>query len=175
MSWYVGVARLLALSVLVTSTSNARDAAQILLGYPVQNVGCCKIILHPQWRSRIYPATLFTTAPASVLRAALVGSVLPVGTAVELLQAPSASPAAASSSTTRSCVFATGVVSRLKLSVQSEGDGTNAEGGGGQPASRTRWAQRAVVDLDWVMADGKCAQAFVGLDVLQVAGAVHDR
>lgn len=31
----------------------------------VMNAGCCKVLLHPQWGSAVYPATLFTTAPSS--------------------------------------------------------------------------------------------------------------
>ena len=40
------------------------DGAQQLLNYSVQNAGCCKILLHPSWSSAVYPATIFTTAPA---------------------------------------------------------------------------------------------------------------
>ncbi|KAI8091390.1 methylmalonic aciduria and homocystinuria type D protein [Gilbertella persicaria] len=36
--------------------------------FDVQNVGCCHILLHPTWNSRIYPSTLFTTAPADILK-----------------------------------------------------------------------------------------------------------
>ncbi|KAI9217968.1 hypothetical protein BC828DRAFT_389870 [Blastocladiella britannica] len=41
--------------------------AQALLRYDVMNVGCCKVLLHPTWGSKVYPATCFSTAPASVL------------------------------------------------------------------------------------------------------------
>ncbi|CAI5527204.1 unnamed protein product [Closterium sp. Naga37s-1] len=47
------------------------DAAQTLLGYPVANAGCCKVLLHPQWGSAVYPATFFTSAPLDVLLEAL--------------------------------------------------------------------------------------------------------
>lgn len=40
------------------------DGAQQLLGYAVQNAGCCKVLLHPAWNSSVYPASIFTTAPA---------------------------------------------------------------------------------------------------------------
>lgn len=38
-------------------------ALNAVLGYSVQNAGCCKIILHPKWGSAVYPATMFTKAP----------------------------------------------------------------------------------------------------------------
>mmetsp|Transcript_71081 Transcript_71081/g.139622 ORF Transcript_71081/g.139622 Transcript_71081/m.139622 type:complete len:200 (+) Transcript_71081:17-616(+) len=50
---------------------NEVDCAQTLLGYSVQNAGCCKIILHPQWGSAVYPASIFTTAPVDAVLAAL--------------------------------------------------------------------------------------------------------
>lgn len=34
-----------------------------LMGYSIQNAGCCKIVLHPRWGSAVYPATVFTLAP----------------------------------------------------------------------------------------------------------------
>ncbi|ORZ03344.1 hypothetical protein BCR43DRAFT_483183 [Syncephalastrum racemosum] len=34
----------------------------------VQNVGCCHILLHRDWKSHVYPATFFTTAPADILQ-----------------------------------------------------------------------------------------------------------
>ena len=43
------------------------DGAQQLLEYSVQNAGCCKILLHPSWSSAVYPATIFTTAPAGMI------------------------------------------------------------------------------------------------------------
>mmetsp|Transcript_2224 Transcript_2224/g.3500 ORF Transcript_2224/g.3500 Transcript_2224/m.3500 type:complete len:193 (-) Transcript_2224:121-699(-) len=47
------------------------ECAQTLLGYSVMNAGCCKIILHPDWGSAVYPASIFTTAPADVVVATL--------------------------------------------------------------------------------------------------------
>jgi len=47
------------------------QSAQVLLSYPIQNTGCCKILLHPKWGSSVYPATLFTTAPVAELVQAL--------------------------------------------------------------------------------------------------------
>jgi hypothetical protein len=43
------------------------DGAQQLLGYSVQNAGCCKILLHPNWSSAVYPASIFTTAPTELV------------------------------------------------------------------------------------------------------------
>ncbi|KAI9152619.1 hypothetical protein H9P43_009415 [Blastocladiella emersonii ATCC 22665] len=43
-----------------------------LLRYDVMNVGCCKVVLHPDWGSKVYPATCFTTAPSEVVVAALL-------------------------------------------------------------------------------------------------------
>ncbi|KAF9943346.1 hypothetical protein BGZ67_000025 [Mortierella alpina] len=43
------------------------DGCQLLLKYDFQNAGCCKVLLHPTWGSKIYPATFFTTAPTDVL------------------------------------------------------------------------------------------------------------
>lgn len=39
------------------------QSAQVILNYPIMNADCCKILLHPQWGSAVYPATIFTTAP----------------------------------------------------------------------------------------------------------------
>ncbi|KAK5829169.1 hypothetical protein F5H01DRAFT_329678 [Linnemannia elongata] len=43
------------------------EGCQLLLKYDFQNAGCCKILLHPIWGSKIYPATFFTTAPVDIL------------------------------------------------------------------------------------------------------------
>ncbi|KAF9585775.1 hypothetical protein BGW38_000788 [Lunasporangiospora selenospora] len=43
------------------------EGCQMLLKYDWQNAGCCKILMHPIWGSRIYPATFFTTAPRDIL------------------------------------------------------------------------------------------------------------
>jgi len=47
------------------------DSAQQLLGYSVQNCGCCKVLLHPQWGSAVYPASMFTNAPLEVVKSLL--------------------------------------------------------------------------------------------------------
>lgn len=43
------------------------EGAQKLLKYNVMNAGCCKILLHPSYGSACYPATIFTTAPSSLV------------------------------------------------------------------------------------------------------------
>ena len=43
------------------------DGFQTMLGYRTQNANCCKILLHPEWGAAVYPATLFTTAPAEAV------------------------------------------------------------------------------------------------------------
>ncbi|KAK3815969.1 MAG: hypothetical protein J3R72DRAFT_461171 [Linnemannia gamsii] len=43
------------------------EGCQLLLKYDFQNAGCCKILMHPIWGSKIYPATFFATAPLDVL------------------------------------------------------------------------------------------------------------
>ena len=42
---------------------NEVDALSTLLGYQVQNAGCCKVVFHPKWGSSVYPSTLFAVAP----------------------------------------------------------------------------------------------------------------
>ena len=49
------------------------DGFAVLLGYPTQNANCCKILLHPEWGSAIYPASLFSDAPASVVAEVVQG------------------------------------------------------------------------------------------------------
>ncbi|KAG0054000.1 hypothetical protein BGZ83_012170 [Gryganskiella cystojenkinii] len=44
------------------------EGCQMLLKYDFQNAGCCKVLLHPIWGSKIYPATFFTTAPLEALK-----------------------------------------------------------------------------------------------------------
>ncbi|KAA0155863.1 hypothetical protein FNF29_01283 [Cafeteria roenbergensis] len=43
------------------------DCFASMLRYPVADAGGCRIVLHPAWGSRFYPATMFTTAPLRVL------------------------------------------------------------------------------------------------------------
>lgn len=42
------------------------DALVTLRRYSTMNAGCCKVVLHPQWGSAVYPASLMTKAPAEV-------------------------------------------------------------------------------------------------------------
>ncbi|TPX64821.1 hypothetical protein SpCBS45565_g05595 [Spizellomyces sp. 'palustris'] len=44
------------------------DGSVRLLRYATVQAGCCRILVHPTWGTRNYPATLFSTAPAHVLR-----------------------------------------------------------------------------------------------------------
>ena len=38
-----------------------------LCSYKTNNAGGCKILLHPKWESAVYPASIFTTAPAEMV------------------------------------------------------------------------------------------------------------
>lgn len=49
------------------------DGMQLLLQYRVMNAGRCKVLLHPQWGSSVYPASLFCNAPADVVKKLLEG------------------------------------------------------------------------------------------------------
>ena len=42
--------------------------AQMLLRYDTVDAGCCRVLLHPRWQSRCYPATVFTTADVATVR-----------------------------------------------------------------------------------------------------------
>ena len=50
---------------------NELEGLTTLLRYDSVPIGCCGIVLHPEWRRRAYPVTFFTTAPLEVLKAAL--------------------------------------------------------------------------------------------------------
>ncbi|KAJ3084874.1 hypothetical protein HDU99_000001 [Rhizoclosmatium hyalinum] len=50
------------------------DGAARLLKYNTHLVGCCRIISHPVWGTRNYPATLFTTCPVDLLAVVLEDS-----------------------------------------------------------------------------------------------------
>lgn len=47
------------------------DAFSTLLQYKTANAGCCKVLLHPEWGSYVYPASFFAKAPLEVLKAAI--------------------------------------------------------------------------------------------------------
>ena len=42
--------------------------AQLLLRYETVDAGCCRVLLHPRWRSRCYPTTAFTTADVATVK-----------------------------------------------------------------------------------------------------------
>ncbi|CAG8734779.1 25761_t:CDS:2 [Dentiscutata erythropus] len=42
--------------------------AEQLLKYDIYNAGCCHILLHPKWGSKVYPGTLFTTANENCIK-----------------------------------------------------------------------------------------------------------
>jgi len=50
------------------------DALVTLPNYQTTNSGCCKVVLHPQWGSAVYPATIFTKAPKDALAAAVAAA-----------------------------------------------------------------------------------------------------
>ncbi|CAG8478206.1 13478_t:CDS:2 [Acaulospora colombiana] len=50
------------------------QGAESLLKYPTQNVGCCHILLHPRWGSKVYPGTLFTFASVIDVKQVIDGS-----------------------------------------------------------------------------------------------------
>ncbi|KAJ3122828.1 hypothetical protein HK098_002442 [Nowakowskiella sp. JEL0407] len=47
------------------------DGAQRLLKYQTDLVGCCRILLHPKWGTKNYPATMFTNAPIGVVESVM--------------------------------------------------------------------------------------------------------
>eukprot|EP00467_Chlorarachnion_reptans_P014107 CAMPEP_0114518106 /NCGR_PEP_ID=MMETSP0109-20121206/18262_1 /TAXON_ID=29199 /ORGANISM="Chlorarachnion reptans, Strain CCCM449" /LENGTH=208 /DNA_ID=CAMNT_0001698695 /DNA_START=160 /DNA_END=786 /DNA_ORIENTATION=- len=55
-----------------SSTYNEVEGMQLLLRYRYQQVGMCKVILHPKWGQRIYPASMFTNAPLDIISKAIL-------------------------------------------------------------------------------------------------------
>eukprot|EP00741_Cyanophora_paradoxa_P014664 tig00020816_g14142.t1 len=47
------------------------EALELLLRYKTVDIGGCRVLSHPKWGYRVYPTTLFSTAPLAVLTAAL--------------------------------------------------------------------------------------------------------
>lgn len=47
------------------------DALVTLLNYQTTNSGCCKVVLHPQWGSAVYPASIFAKCSVETLREAI--------------------------------------------------------------------------------------------------------
>ena len=54
-----------------TAVYSEVDALSVLRGFKTSNAGCCKVLLHPHWGSSVYPATLMTTAPLSLVLEAI--------------------------------------------------------------------------------------------------------
>ncbi|CAM9442333.1 unnamed protein product [Pylaiella littoralis] len=54
------------------------EGMQLLLQYQVMNAGSCKVLLHPQWGSAVYPASLFCTAPPDLVLRLLEEALVPV-------------------------------------------------------------------------------------------------
>ena len=50
---------------------NELEGLTSLLRYDSVPIGCCGIVLHPEWQRCAYPVTLFTTAPPELLLAAI--------------------------------------------------------------------------------------------------------
>ena len=50
---------------------NELEGLTTLLRYDAIPIGCCGIVLHPQWKRRAYPVTLFTLAPLEVVVSSL--------------------------------------------------------------------------------------------------------
>jgi hypothetical protein len=44
------------------------DGMEVMLNYKSYNAGFCKILTHPKWGSAVYPATIFTHAPADIVK-----------------------------------------------------------------------------------------------------------
>eukprot|EP00039_Didymoeca_costata_P013840 m.216756 g.216756 ORF g.216756 m.216756 type:complete len:491 (+) comp15881_c0_seq9:1318-2790(+) len=47
------------------------NGSWMLLRYDLIETGCCKLISHPKWGTKVYPATMFTTAPLDVVQSVM--------------------------------------------------------------------------------------------------------
>ena len=47
------------------------DTMELLLRYRVDAAGACRVLLHPRWAGRVYPATLWSNAPLDALLEAM--------------------------------------------------------------------------------------------------------
>eukprot|EP00948_MAST-09A_sp_MAST-9A-sp1_P002282 g2282.t1 len=56
-----------------TSVWSEVQCFQTILNWRVQNAGCCKVLLHPEWNTSVYPSTAFTNAPLHIIGALLSG------------------------------------------------------------------------------------------------------
>merc|ERR1711924_125847 len=52
-------------------TLNDVDLALVCLKYPTVDLGVCKLISHPKWKTAVYPTSMVSTAPLEVLQRAL--------------------------------------------------------------------------------------------------------
>ena len=52
-------------------TCNDVDLCLRCLKYRTVDLGCCKMISHPRWKTAVYPATMVAVAPIEALEAAL--------------------------------------------------------------------------------------------------------
>jgi len=61
---------------------------QMLLAYDMIDTGCCKLLSHPRWQTKVYPATMFTTAPLDVATAILANPPPPAADGFAAAPAP---------------------------------------------------------------------------------------
>ena len=52
-------------------TCNDVDVCLLCTKFPTVDLGVCKILSHPEWKTAVYPTTMASTAPLGVLVAAL--------------------------------------------------------------------------------------------------------
>ena len=52
-------------------TCNDVDVCLLCTKFPTVDLGVCKILSHPEWKTAVYPTTMVTTAPLEVLTTAL--------------------------------------------------------------------------------------------------------
>ncbi|KAI8054466.1 hypothetical protein BDF22DRAFT_679223 [Syncephalis plumigaleata] len=46
-------------------------ASELLLGYDALWTGCCKVLIHPRWDAKVYPASIFSNAPVDAIKEAM--------------------------------------------------------------------------------------------------------
>ena len=52
-------------------TCNDVDVCLLCVKFPTVDLGVCKIMSHPEWKTAVYPTTMVTTAPFDILTRAL--------------------------------------------------------------------------------------------------------
>ena len=52
-------------------TLNDNAVVEASLGFTVTNYGNCSLLSHPQWHHAVYPSTMVTTAPLTVIKSVL--------------------------------------------------------------------------------------------------------